>query len=198
MSSDSHAQNRDSQRLQSYSADRTFWVTDFSAASEVSSFTIEGVSLETPFDEIREILEERGYEEEFTPSLLLKFVKSTGNPRDAGSVTYQIEVNDRDGGRYLRFMRSTTDGPVSSSDSTLWSTQPLPSSEDVEKVRSLKSIICDGIPDETEQWRLCPPNVDDEASLSMGRFGITLVDGLVVEVLHAKPLYTVIQLRRRP
>ena len=191
------AQERQTQRLQSAPVDRSFRVTNISAVDAVMAFSIEGVSLQTPYAEIRDILTARGYEEEYQPSMRLRFLRG-GHSRGAGRVTHQIEIDERNGGRYLRFMRSTTDGPVSESDSTLWSEQPLPSSADVEKLKSLKSIICGGIPDERERWRLCPPNVKDEARLAMGRSGVTLVEGLVVEVPHATPLATVIQIRRKP
>jgi len=191
---DGHAEAR---KLPGYHADLSFKVTGFTRADDVLGFSIDGVSMNTPFSEIRDILTARGYEEEFQPALQLHFIKGAQR-RVAGTLTQRIKIDDRDGGRHLFFMREQRDGHVSENDTILFSEQPLPASADVEMFKQLKSIVCDGIPDATEKWQLCPPNFDDEARISMGSAGVTLVDGLVIGPMNATPLKTLIKIQLKP
>ena len=157
----------------------------------IEDFVIEGISLNTPIDSVRDILVDRGYEEIFSSDVTkLEFIKNGRSPRALGDASFSITVLQRDGVHRLHFRRLTRVDPRASS-------PELPNSPGVKRARGLKKRICASITDETERWKFCLPDTDAKLSLGLTSQWLKLDDGLFIEYLKASPGATIIQLFSR-
>ncbi len=157
----------------------------------IEDFVVEGFSLATPLESVRDILLDNGYEEIISNDpQTLQFIKGGRSPTVLGESSYRILVRHKDGIRRLHFLRQTR---VDRRKSDL----QLADTDDVTLVRDLKNTICASVADETERWRLCPPDTDAGVRLGVGNVWLKLDEGLYIENLHATPAATVINLFSR-
>ena len=165
---------------------RTFVVDGFTNADVVSSFEMEGISLETPMSEIRGILLGRGYEEVFSNKPgYLEFVRGSRRLTGLGATSLTIKIQQRDGGRTIHLSRIVR------------GEKPFAGDIHVEEARRLKALICEGMADDTQRWQLCPPNTDSAVALTAGRRETELTSDLLVHALRVSTKGSAIHLERR-
>lgn len=151
----------------------SFVVDGFTNAAAFSSFEIEGISLETPMGKIPDILLSRGYEEVLSDKPgYLEFVKGTREPTRLGATSFQLKVLRDGAGRSIELSR------------TVRGERPFSTDNHIQEAKRLKALICKGVPDETQHWRLCPPDTDTKVTLGTGRQVIKLTSGLFVQALR--------------
>jgi len=178
---------------------RSLRVTGFAAASEEAllNFSLLGVSLQTPWDEIGDILKGQGFDEEGSPrpDTFRKYIKGSRTPQP-GEDAFEFSIR-RDGTKQeISFRRRTGDGRVSTSGPATYSQQPLTDTADVLLVKQIKKLVCDGIADPIERFDACTP--DQEKMIELGDRGketIKLSSRLEVSTVRAMPLVTSITLR---
>jgi hypothetical protein len=125
------------------------------------AFEIEGVSLDTPFEAIPEILEKHG----FTQTSNTTYTKRNQIPGQRRSL-YRIEVNDTESMRHIAYYRGKSGGRVKSS---VKQEKPiLPNEADMAK--ELFGLVCIGVTALEQSERSCLPVTKAHISFAHGEF----------------------------
>ncbi len=157
-------------------------VQSFDGMETLMDFEVEGISLNTPKDDVAGILEANGYSlysDNGSIRVFTKGVLGQGHVGIAGEVGYVMQVMHRDQQTAIYFYRPAPQ--VTHMEARNRQPGPIPDTIDAKEGARVRAMICENLTDPTEQHRLCRPPTE----LELG-FGST-----IKLVLRRNPLVTV-------
>ena len=157
-------------------------VQSFDGMDALMDHEVEGISLNTPKDEVAGILEANGYtlhSDNGGTRVFTKGVLGQGNTGIAGELGYVMQVTHADNQTAIYFRRPAPQVTASAARSS--QPGPIPDSIDATEGARLRALICENITDPTEQHRLCRPPTEMELG-----FGST-----IKLLLRRRPMVTV-------
>jgi len=138
-------------------------VNSFDGIDTLFAFEIEGVSLNTPSDDVAGILEAKGYtlySDVGSTLIFTKGVLGPGNIGIKGEVGYVMQLTQNEMQRSIYFYRPAFKRTLQEAGAAI--PTPIQDTIDAQVGTDLMALICENITDPKEQHQLCRPSTETE------------------------------------